>query len=112
MILKQKQNRNKTTRFGLMGVCLNCHGHVNNQVYEISWTKTTTKVSLIPNLNHEIRKMKTKTWHVQNKNSIKIYWKNKIRTKQIYYKKMYPKTNVEQIKGSGESYLYLFTLDT
>ncbi len=34
MILKQKENKNKITRFGLMGVCSNWHGHENNQVYE------------------------------------------------------------------------------
>jgi hypothetical protein len=36
MIFKQKDNNNTTTRFGLMGVCSNNHGHENNQVYGIS----------------------------------------------------------------------------
>jgi cytochrome c553 len=33
MILKQKDNKNKTTKIGLMGVCSNCHEHENNQDY-------------------------------------------------------------------------------
>jgi hypothetical protein len=49
---------------------------------------------------------------VQNKNSIRFYCKNKTRTKQIYDKKKYSKTNVEQIKSSGESFFYLFPLNT
>jgi hypothetical protein len=44
-----------------MGVCSNCHGHENNQVYGISETKTRTRVGLIPNLNCQIRKIKTIT---------------------------------------------------
>jgi cytochrome c553 len=32
MILKQNENKNKTIRYGLMGVCSNCHGHENNQI--------------------------------------------------------------------------------
>ncbi len=70
------------------------------------------KVGLIPNFNREIRKTRTRTWNVQNKNSIRFYCKNKTRTKQIYDKKKYSKTNVEQIKSSGESFFYLFPLNT
>ncbi len=58
MISKQKENENKTTKIGLMEVCLNCHGHENNQVYKISWIKTRTKVGL----------PKSKSWKKKNNN--------------------------------------------
>jgi hypothetical protein len=35
MILKQKDNNNKTTKIGLMGVCSNYHMHKKNQDYKI-----------------------------------------------------------------------------
>jgi cytochrome c553 len=35
MLSKQKDNINKTTKIGLMGVCSNCHGHETNQNYKI-----------------------------------------------------------------------------
>jgi hypothetical protein len=50
-----------------------------------------TRPCLIPNPNHEIRKTKLKTWHVQNKNLKRFYYKNKTRTKQGYDKKKYTK---------------------
>jgi hypothetical protein len=69
-----------------------------------------TKVCLIPNLDHETRKTKTKTWHVQNKIPTRFYCKEK--TKQGYDKKNRTQTNVEQTKGKGEFYFYLYSLDT
>ncbi len=59
MILKQKDNKNKIIKKGLMGVYSNYHAHENNQVYEISSTKMITNSGLIPNLDHEILKKKT-----------------------------------------------------
>jgi hypothetical protein len=47
--------------------------------------KVGTKASLVPNLNCETRKIKTRTWHVWNKNSIRFYYKKE--TKQNYDKK-------------------------
>jgi hypothetical protein len=40
-----------------------------------------TKPCLIPNPNHEIRKVKTKTRQMHDKNSIGFYCKNKIKLK-------------------------------
>ncbi len=40
-----------------------------------------TKARLIPNPNREIRKVKTKTRQMHDKNSIGFYWKNKIKVK-------------------------------
>jgi len=60
MISKQKDKMNKTTKIGLMGVCSNYHMHKNNQVYGIFKIKMITKVGIIPNSDHEIRKIKTK----------------------------------------------------
>jgi hypothetical protein len=37
---------------------------------------------LIPNLNCEIRKIKIKTWHVQDKNPTRFYCMNKTRREQ------------------------------
>jgi hypothetical protein len=39
--------------------------------------KMKINVGLILNMDHETRKTRTRTWHVQNKNPIKFYWKNK-----------------------------------
>ncbi len=61
-----------------MGVCLNCHGKENKQVYKIFKSKTKQKVGLIPNPNRETRKTKTKTQHMQYKNSTKFYCKIEI----------------------------------
>jgi hypothetical protein len=69
MILKQKENENNTIKIGIMGVCLNYHGHENNQVYKISWFKMRPRVGLIPNPNPKTRKIKTRTRQVQDKNS-------------------------------------------
>jgi len=41
---------------------------------------------LIPNLNHETKKIRTRTQHVQNKSPIGFYCKNETRTKQDYDK--------------------------
>jgi hypothetical protein len=35
IILKQKDNKNRTTKIGLMEVCSNYHEHENNQNYII-----------------------------------------------------------------------------
>jgi len=34
MISKQKDNKNKTTKIGRMGICSNYHEHENNQDYK------------------------------------------------------------------------------
>jgi hypothetical protein len=45
-------------------------------------------------------------------NPTKFCCRKEIKTKQGYDKKKTPKTNFEQIKGSGEFYLYLYLLGT
>jgi hypothetical protein len=35
-----------------------------------------THANLIPNPNHEARKIRTRTQHVQNKNPTRFYYKN------------------------------------
>ncbi len=57
---------------------------------------------------------KDKTQHVWNKNPIqdfiaKIKFKKKIK---LWFFLKIPKTSVEQIKGNGEFYLYLYPLST
>jgi hypothetical protein len=56
----------------MMDNCHFCHGHENNQNFV---TKTRTKASLVPNLYHDIKKPRTRTWHVWNKNPTKFYRK-------------------------------------
>jgi hypothetical protein len=41
-----------------------------------------TKAGLISNLDRERNKMKTRTWKVQDKNSIRFYCKNEIKIEQ------------------------------
>jgi hypothetical protein len=41
-----------------------------------------TKGSLVPNPDHEIRKIRTRIWHVQNKNLTRFCCKEKIKIKQ------------------------------
>jgi hypothetical protein len=48
---------------------------------------------------------------MRNKNSMRFYYKIKIKTKQGYNKKNVPKTNVEQTQDNGEFYFYLYLLD-
>jgi hypothetical protein len=67
--------------------------------------KTKTKASLVPNWNHEIKKKKTRTQHVQT-----IIQQNLIakRNKIRMWQENVPKTDVEHTKGNGEFYLYLY----
>jgi hypothetical protein len=53
MILKQKDNKNRTIKMGLMGICSNYHMHENNHIYKIFETKMRTRVGLFSNLDHE-----------------------------------------------------------
>jgi hypothetical protein len=55
-ISKQKDNMNKTTKIGLMGVRSNYHEHKNNQDYNFFLTKTETRTCLILNPYHEQEK--------------------------------------------------------
>jgi hypothetical protein len=57
-----------------------------------------TQASLIPNPNYETRKIRTRTRHVQDKNLIKVYYKNETRTKQNCDKEMYPKLVLNKLK--------------
>jgi hypothetical protein len=57
-----------------------------------------TQVILVPNPDCEAKKTKTKTQHVQNKNPRRFFYKNKIRTKQIYDKITYPKLMLNILK--------------
>jgi hypothetical protein len=68
------------------------------------------KTSLVPNLDHETKKIRIRTQYVQNKNSIKFYCKENIKTWQGYDKKMYPKLVLNILKVMG--YIYLYLLDT
>jgi hypothetical protein len=92
------------TKIGLMGVCSNCHGHENNQVYMISK----------PRQEKNKLSSKFRSWNKKNKN------KNTIRAKQKFnkillqgkYKNMtrlwqenVSKTSVEHTKSNG---IYLF----
>jgi hypothetical protein len=54
------------------------------------------RASLVPNLNHETRKTKTRTQHVQNTNLTRFYYKEETKTNQGYDKKN-PKTDVKHI---------------
>jgi hypothetical protein len=47
------------------------------------------RACLFPNPNHEIKQ--TRTQHMRNKNPMKFYCKEEIKTKQRYDKKTYPK---------------------
>jgi hypothetical protein len=107
--LETKKNENKTTKICMMGICLNCHGHENNQVSKISWIKTRTRVGLIPNLYCETRKIRTRTQQVQEKNSTRFYCKNETKTKQGYDKKTYPKLmlNTQKVMENSTS-IYTF----
>jgi hypothetical protein len=60
-----------------------------------------TKLSLIPNLDHEIGKTKTKTWHMQNKNPTRFYCKKGI--EKGYDKEMYPKLVLNRQKVTWNS---------
>jgi hypothetical protein len=66
-------------------------------------TKTKTRARLIINPNHETRK--TTTQHMQNKNSTRFYYNKAMTRKRT-------QIGVEQSKGEGEFYLYLYLLDT
>jgi len=57
-----------------------------------------TNACLIPNPNHETRKTRIKTWHVQEKNPNFFNYNNKIIIKQSYDKKTYPKLVLNKLK--------------
>jgi len=59
-----------------------------------------TRVGLIPNSNCETRKIKTRTRHVQTKNSTRNNYKEFFFKKQGDDKKTYPKINFEHIEGN------------
>jgi hypothetical protein len=65
-----------------------------------SLTKTRTKASLIPNPNYETRKTKKMT-QVPKKNPTRFYCKEKMKTKQGYDKKKYPKLVLNRLKVMG-----------
>jgi hypothetical protein len=54
MLLKQKENKNKIIKIGLMGVCSNYHEHENNQISNIFKTKMRIRVGLFSNSNCEV----------------------------------------------------------
>jgi hypothetical protein len=56
-----------------------------------------TKVALFLNLNCETKQIKTKTWHMQNKNPMIFYCKE-IKTWQGYDKRTYPKLVLNILK--------------
>jgi hypothetical protein len=39
-----------------------------------------TRATVVPNVDHEIRKTRTRTQHVQNKNLTRIYYKEETKT--------------------------------
>jgi len=49
---------------------------------------------------------------MKNKNPTRFYCKEEMKIKQGYDKKKVPKIGVEQIKGNGEFYFYLYPLGT
>jgi hypothetical protein len=79
-----------------------CHGHENNQD-QIYLTKTRTRPILVPNLDCETKEIRKRTWHMQNKNLTRFYYKEE-ETKNI------SKIGVEHIRSNGEFYLYLYLL--
>ncbi len=50
-----------------------------------------TRISLVPNLDDEIRRKK-------NKNPIRFYWEEEMKTKQCYNNKMYPQLMLNILK--------------
>jgi hypothetical protein len=59
-------------------------------------TQTKTRAYLISNPDHEIRKIKIRTQHMQNKSPARFYCKKGI--KQGYDKKTYPKLMLNILK--------------
>jgi len=95
--LKTKENENKTTKIGLMEVCLNCHGHENNQVYKISWIKTRTKVGLPKSKSWKKKNNNKNTNATQEFNKI-LLQEQKIRKKKDYDNKTCPKLMLNTLK--------------
>ncbi len=86
-IYKVKNKDKKTSKNGRLN---------GGSLFKLSWAqkqpklhelliKTRTRACLILNPNHEIKKMKTRTKHMKNKNPIRFYYKKGI--KQGYDKK-------------------------
>jgi hypothetical protein len=46
------------------------------------------------------KKIRTRTWHMQNKNSIKKYYNEKKKNKTRLWQENIPKINVEHIEGN------------
>jgi hypothetical protein len=63
-----------------------------------------TREGIFPNPNCETKQTRTRTQHMQNKNPMKFYCKEKIKIEQGYDKKNIPKIGVEHIKSNGEFY--------
>jgi hypothetical protein len=55
-----------------------------------------TRISLILNLNHETKKTRKRTQHMQNKNPTRFFCKEEMKTKQGYDKKMYSKLTLNR----------------
>jgi hypothetical protein len=63
-----------------------------------SWKCIPTWVSLIPNPNHETKKPRIRTQHVQNKNQTRFYYKNETKIEQGCDKKTFPKLILNRLK--------------
>jgi hypothetical protein len=67
-----------------------------------------TRGSLVPNVDHEIRKTRIWIWHVRNKNPTRFYYKEKIKIKQSYDMKTYPKLMLNILKVMRSS-IFIYT---
>jgi hypothetical protein len=72
-------------------------------------TKMITRVSLVPNLDHETRKTRIRTPHLKNNNPTRFYCKEKLKIKQGYNQKMYTKLVLNKFFKWGIILLYILT---
>jgi hypothetical protein len=63
------------------------------------------------NFKFILPKKQKKTWHVQNKNPIRFISRKKQYQNKSWQENI-PKVGVEQSKGNGKFYLYLYLLGT
>jgi len=61
------------------------------------------RVGLIPNLDHETKKTKIRTWQMQDNNSTRFFCNNEIKIEQGCDKRMFPKLMLNRLKIMGNS---------
>jgi len=77
-----------------------CHMRKKNNTTRFS-NQNKNKAILVQNPNRETKQIRTKTWHVWNKNPEIFYCKEKIKKRTRLWQKSYPKLVLNKLKVMG-----------